>query len=133
MTETGPTPPAGDTAARRILARASQLGWKTTDADEIERRLARAATEPMEVANLEPAEPFYSSFIVYSQGSGMKYRVEIRSLSARQNSCTCVDFRVNGLGTCKHIDEETARRLLDAGAKIVEKARARLAQEALRA
>jgi len=32
------------------------------------------------------------------------YRVHIRSLIKRSNYCTCPDFAVNQLGTCKHIE-----------------------------
>ena len=32
------------------------------------------------------------------------YRVEIRSLAEPINSCNCPDHRINGLGTCKHIE-----------------------------
>ena len=34
----------------------------------------------------------------------MTYRAEIRDVASRQFSCTCTDFRINGLGTCKHIE-----------------------------
>ena len=34
----------------------------------------------------------------------MIYEVEIRSLDAFANSCDCIDYRVNGLGTCKHVE-----------------------------
>ncbi len=30
--------------------------------------------------------------------------MEIRDLEQKRHSCTCVDFQVNGLGTCKHIE-----------------------------
>lgn len=33
-----------------------------------------------------------------------RYRVTIRSLKQRANICTCPDFQVNQLGTCKHIE-----------------------------
>jgi superfamily II DNA or RNA helicase len=33
-----------------------------------------------------------------------RYRVTIRSLKRRDNLCTCPDFQVNQLGTCKHIE-----------------------------
>ncbi len=92
------------TAPERALGRRSRTGWRTTDEDEIEQRLKRAKAEPMDITNLEPAERFFSTFAVDSEGSGMRYRVEVRSLDSRQNSCTCPDFRVNGLGTCKHIE-----------------------------
>jgi len=51
----------------------------------------------MRVENLEPAEPVFSTFAVRSS-SGSDYRVEIRSLAELDNSCTCPDFRSNGLG-----------------------------------
>ena len=34
----------------------------------------------------------------------MAYSVEIRSLREHLCFCTCVDFRINGLGTCKHVE-----------------------------
>ena len=33
-----------------------------------------------------------------------RYQVTIRSLKQRANICTCPDFRINQLGTCKHIE-----------------------------
>jgi len=91
-------------AAQRALALRPGLGWRTSDGDEIDRRLRRAAEEPMQIADLEPAEPFFGTFAVATEGSLAPYRVEIRSLTERSNSCTCPDFRVNGLGTCKHVE-----------------------------
>jgi superfamily II DNA or RNA helicase len=55
------------------------------------------------VRNLDPAFPIYSNFAVKSQ-SGLTYSVEIRSVSQRRFSCNCVDFRINALGACKHIE-----------------------------
>ncbi len=77
--------------------------WRTTDADEIARRKLRARTEPARITNMEPHHPIYSNFRI-SSTSGMTYTVEVRSLAERQFSCTCVDFRINGLGTCKHVE-----------------------------
>lgn len=37
-------------------------------------------------------------------GSGRTYSVEIRGLGEGERHCTCVDFRCNGLGTCKHAE-----------------------------
>jgi superfamily II DNA or RNA helicase len=34
----------------------------------------------------------------------MTYSVEVRDLEGRQLACDCVDFRINGLGTCKHVE-----------------------------
>ncbi|MBE0502305.1 MAG: SWIM zinc finger family protein, partial [Desulfuromonadales bacterium] len=33
-----------------------------------------------------------------------RYRVTIRSLESRANLCTCPDFLINQLGTCKHVE-----------------------------
>lgn len=80
-----------------------QHDWRTSDEDEINRRRVRAQEEQPRIRNLDPAHAIFSDFEVQS-ASGLSYRVEIRDLAQRQFSCGCVDFRVNGLGTCKHIE-----------------------------
>jgi hypothetical protein len=77
--------------------------WRTTDEDEIERRRLRAKSEQMRIRNLDSRHPVYSNFEVKSS-SGLCYTVEIRSVSQRRFSCNCVDFRINALGTCKHVE-----------------------------
>ncbi|HEY2953431.1 MAG TPA: DEAD/DEAH box helicase [Verrucomicrobiae bacterium] len=77
--------------------------WRTTDQDEINKRRARARTEGFAISNLDSQHPIFSNFRVKS-GSGMNYSVEIRCLRQRQFACDCVDFRINGLGTCKHVE-----------------------------
>jgi ribosomal protein L19E len=79
-------------------------GWNTTDEEEIGRRRLRAESDPMQVVNLDPEIPYFSAYIVQSS-SGQPYTVEIRSLTKRINSCSCADYDVNGLGTCKHIEK----------------------------
>ena len=94
----------GQTRARRVLDRAPPLqGWLSNDEDEIERRRWRGQTEITGVEALEPAHPYFGTFRVRS-ASGGSYEVELRSLTERLNSCGCADNRVNGLGTCKHIE-----------------------------
>lgn len=96
--------------------------WRTTDQDEINRRRWRAETGTFRITNLDPRHPIFSEFRVES-GSGMSYEVEIRNLQKRQFHCGCVDFRINGLGTCKHVEavllhlQARFRRLYDAAAK----------------
>ena len=85
------------------IAVPSPHNWRTTDEDEINRRRARAQTEDFRVANTDPRHPVFSNFRVNS-GSGLTYSVEIRDVGRRQFACDCVDFRINGLGTCKHIE-----------------------------
>lgn len=77
--------------------------WKTTDEDEIAKRRFRARAESLQVRNLDSRFPIFSNFTVKS-GSGLTYSVEIRSVARRRFSCNCVDFRINALGTCKHIE-----------------------------
>ena len=84
-----PLPPASD--------------WRTSDQDEILRRTQRAIEEKHSVRNLDPEHPIFSNFGVVSP-SGMDYQIEIRDLATREFSCTCPDFRINGLGTCKHVE-----------------------------
>src|SRR5436309_814194 len=81
----------------------SSNNWRTTDEEEINRRRLRAQTEDFSVSNGDPRHPIFSNFLVKSS-SGLTYSVEIRDVGQRQFSCDCVDFRVNGLGTCKHVE-----------------------------
>ena len=46
----------------------------------------------------------YSDFTVINADSGESNRVAVRSLEPSQNFCSCMDFRTNTLGTCKHIE-----------------------------
>jgi SNF2 family DNA or RNA helicase len=77
--------------------------WRTTDEQEIARRRLRAQAERFAISNCDPTHPIFSNFRVKS-GSGKTYSVEIRDVAGRQFSCECVDFRINGLGTCKHVE-----------------------------
>ena len=80
-------------------------GWKTSDADEIERRRERARTQPITLRHVPDTDPFYGDFLAGTLGTGRSYGVEIRSLTEQENTCACMDFRVNGLGTCKHVEK----------------------------
>src|SRR6266478_411526 len=96
--------------------------WRTTDQDEVNRRRARAQTEDFRISNADPRHPIFSNFRVQS-GSGLTYSVEIRDVKQRQFACDCVDFRINGLGTCKHVEavlmhlDARFKRLFHAAAK----------------
>src|SRR5688572_22416731 len=83
--------------------------WRTTDADEILKRQVRAREERARIENLDSAHVIFSDFAVRSP-SGLTYRVEIRDVARRQFFCTCTDFRINGLGTCKHVEAVLLRQ-----------------------
>jgi len=46
----------------------------------------------------------YSDFTVINPASGSTHKVALRGLEPGHNFCSCVDFRTNTLGTCKHIE-----------------------------
>ena len=61
--------------------------------------------------------PFFSDFAVSNPESGRTYRVLIRGREPGMNHCSCPDFAVNTLGTCKHIEFAVDRLLRKRGAK----------------
>ena len=76
-------------------------GWLSTDEEEVKRRWWRGRTD---IVSVEPlGDGIFTDYDVTSS-SGSSYRVELRSLSERINSCSCADYRSNRLGTCKHIE-----------------------------
>jgi len=81
-------------------------GWITSDEEEIERRRLRALEQGLTVkplADKAAEDSIFRDYMVTSPGGG-QYRVEYRDRQARINSCDCPDFRISGLGTCKHIE-----------------------------
>ncbi len=46
----------------------------------------------------------WSAWSLRNGQKGRRYQVQIRSVSERLNHCTCPDFAVNRLGTCKHVE-----------------------------
>lgn len=62
-------------------------------------------------------EPIFSTFSVHNPASGGTYRVAIRSNGVGDNFCTCPDFKVNTLGTCKHIEWLLAKLARKRGGK----------------
>ena len=63
------------------------------------------------------AEPIFSEFAVTNPKSGRTYRVAIRGKDVGVNFCSCPDFAVNTLGTCKHIEWLLAKLERKPGAK----------------
>lgn len=49
-------------------------------------------------------QPIFSEFLVSNPQTGTQYRVAIRGSQPGENYCSCPDFAVNTLGTCKHIE-----------------------------
>ncbi len=69
---------------------------------QIAERRDRAQTAIAKVLK-RPAGDFYGDYQVKST-SGKTYRVALRGPGLFENYCSCPDFAVNTLGTCKHIE-----------------------------
>ena len=63
------------------------------------------------------AEPFFSEFAVTNPESGRTYRVAVRGQDLGASFCSCPDFAVNTLGTCKHIEWLLAKLARKRGGK----------------
>ena len=72
----------------------------------IEDRVQRGRTE-VKVEHLG-GDPWFGTWraasLTSTSHTPRSYRVHIRSLHRRSNYCTCPDYAVNQLGTCKHIE-----------------------------
>jgi superfamily II DNA or RNA helicase len=70
--------------------------------EQISARQQRARTAIQRILT-KPVGKGYGDYEVRS-ASGKKYRVAMRGPSLFENFCSCADFAVNTLGTCKHIE-----------------------------
>ncbi len=71
--------------------------WQT------ELRKQFAADQKFAVKNIGD-HPVFSDFEVFNPDSGKSYKVSIRDNKSSFDFCSCPDFKINGLGTCKHIE-----------------------------
>ena len=69
---------------------------------QIAERRERAAAAPLKVLK-RPASGPYGDYTIKS-ASGRTYRIAIRGLGLFENYCSCPDFAINTLGTCKHVE-----------------------------
>jgi predicted nucleic acid-binding Zn finger protein len=69
---------------------------------QIGERRARASSAVARILE-RPAGGAYGDYKIKS-GSGKIYRVAVRGPGLFENYCSCPDFAVNTLGTCKHIE-----------------------------
>lgn len=88
---------------KKKKAQSYSLGL-TTEKEELEFRQQRGKNEEMTVEVLEKNHYPFVNYAVHND-MGIKYTVEIRSLEDSINSCSCPDYQVNTLGTCKHIEK----------------------------
>jgi len=103
MSKTRRTATAGRKKRRPRQGPPPLRGWISTDEDEVKRRHWRGRTEIDQVQPLDTDHHPFGDYRVTSS-SGSSYVVEIRSFGEHVNSCECRDYRVNRLGTCKHVE-----------------------------
>ncbi len=65
-------------------------------------RKEKAKKEKMSLASMNEAQ-LWTDYTVTSYSSGKTYRVALRGWEPGESYCTCPDFKINTLGTCKHI------------------------------
>ena len=73
-------------------------------------------SQEFKVKNLDD-EPFFSDFEVTNPKTKKNYRVSIRGNHLGINYCSCPDFAINTLGTCKHIEWLLAKLARKRGGK----------------
>lgn len=70
---------------------------------QLRRQFGRDQEKEFDIRNLG-SEPVFSEFAVTNPATKRTYRAAIRGLDAGVNYCSCPDYAVNTLGTCKHIE-----------------------------
>ena len=75
----------------------------TVDEWQAELRKQFALKQQFRVKNLG-THPVYSDFEVFNPESEKTYKVSIRDNTSSFHFCSCPDFKINTLGTCKHIE-----------------------------
>ncbi len=105
-----------------------EASTKSVADEELEVRRRRGTRSGFRVRRVD-GDGFFGLFDVTSPSEKV-YRVEIRSLAERVNRCTCRDFAIATLGTCKHIEAVLAALRKRSGKRTFEKAAARPARVA---
>ncbi|NOZ67795.1 MAG: DEAD/DEAH box helicase [Deferribacteres bacterium] len=61
--------------------------------------------------------PIFSEFLLTNPESGKTYKIAVRGSAPGDNYCSCPDYSINNLGTCKHIEFTLSRLMKKKGAK----------------
>jgi len=74
--------------------------------DEWQKALRRQIVrdQPFIITKQEGEHLVFTDYTVKNQQSAGVYKVAIRSPGRGLNFCTCMDFKINDLGTCKHVE-----------------------------
>lgn len=86
--------------------------------EEWQIRLRRqfAEGQPFQLKNVGE-HPIFSEFTILNIATDRTYRIAIRGSKLGDNFCSCPDYRINNLGTCKHLEYTLAQLMKRRGAK----------------
>lgn len=124
------------TSTRKASASKIKTSRKKNDTKEVETKVSR--THKPEEMGLEEwqaklrkqfaeGQPFrlknigehslFSEFSLTNPTTNRTYRLAIRGVKPGDNYCSCPDYRINNLGTCKHLEYTLAQLMKRRGAK----------------
>jgi len=95
-------------AAQKKISRLRKPDDMSLDEWQVELRRQFGREQKFRIRNLGD-EPIFSEFEVANPQTRRVYRVAIRGRLPGDNFCSCPDFAVNTLGTCKHVEFTLAR------------------------
>jgi len=90
-------------AKQKKLSRLRKPDGMSLEQWQIELRRQFGATQDLRLQNIGN-QPIFSEFLISNPQTRTEYRVAIRGSRPGDNYCSCPDFAVNTLGTCKHIE-----------------------------
>jgi hypothetical protein len=101
-------PPSGQGGQRKKLSRTRKPEDMTLEEWQTALRREFGRTAGFRLKNVG-SELLFSEFHVTNPETERTYRVAVRGVRPGDNYCSCPDFAVNALGTCKHIEFALAR------------------------
>ncbi|MDR2473389.1 MAG: DEAD/DEAH box helicase [Tannerella sp.] len=69
-----------------------------------ELRRQYAEMKPFGIEKTTKPESLFGDYTVHNPETGNSYKVAFRGIDSPMNYCSCMDFRTNHLGTCKHLE-----------------------------
>ncbi len=90
--------------ARKVQEKKPRKNMFPSDEESIELRRQGAEAQAAKVTSQKDGDGLFGTYAVGSMQWETPYMVEIRDLAANRNSCSCGDYQMNRLGTCKHIE-----------------------------
>jgi SNF2 family DNA or RNA helicase len=89
--------------AEKKIAYSRKPDELTIDEWQSELRKQFARDQKFRITNIG-THPVFSDFKIFNPASGKTYKVSIRDNIRSFNYCSCPDFTITALGTCKHIE-----------------------------